>query len=754
MKKQLIILTLTLAFILIFSGTVSAANWTVGPTGNYQTIQAAVDGSSNDDIITVNPNGTGAYTENIIVNRTGLLIKANGTVTVQPKDYLKLVFTIDSKGNNSTIQGFNIRSGGYDNNYHGIGLIETSGCRITGNNILNANQAIYVDRCTNITVDGNTISNSYSVGIHVLNAPGSSNIKVLNNILIGNREGIDWYGTNNGEISGNIVQNSGVVGIYVHSSLNNLISGNIVTRTQIDSIHTYDCNGDGIFLATSSNSNTISGNTISNNANNGIHFWNGCYYNTIVGNTITNNGNGIYLYESHFNSIISGNNVSGNSNAGIYLYRSSVNNISNNIANSNGYGIYVDTYSDSNNVESNTVANSILDGVTMGASTGNTIKNNIMSYNGRYGFWSNYYGNTITGNTILNNLRGIGLNNYLDNGLAETINYNRIFNNTEYNLLYLQPASHGTPDATLNWWGTNSQTEIASKISGTVNYNPWLYMTINANSTTINNGETSLITVSFNNQFDGTTISPLNPADGHIPDGIPLTFNTDLGSIGSKTIQKETSGGIATATLTADETPGIAHVNAVTDAQTVNIDVTINPKSSLYLTVTPNKTNPVAGDTVIYTLKVGNKGPDTAKDVVMTYVVPEGLEFAGANVDVGTYIYDPTTRTITWAIGDVPKGDPYMWLSLRVAQEGQYLINPILSTSSYDPTLNNNIQSLTIIAIAKITQVPVFQVPVVNSESKITKTTTIRMQETGIPLAGLVLAILAVFAGLATSKRK
>ena len=380
-----------------------------------------------------------------------------------------------------------------------------------------------------------------------------------------------------------------------------------------------------------------------------------------------------------------------------------------------------------------------------------------MSYNGRYGFWSNYYGNTITGNTILNNLNGIGLNNYLDNGLAETINYNRIFNNTEYNLIYLQASSHGTPNATLNWWGTNSQTEIASKISGTVNYSPWLYMTINANSTTINNGETSLITVSFNNQFDGTTISPLNPADGHIPDGTPVTFNTDLGSIGSKTIQ--TSGGVATATLTADETPGTAHVNAVTDAQTVNIDVTINPKSSLYLTVTPNKTNPVAGDTVIYTLKVGNNGPDTAKDVVMTYVIPEGLEFAGANKDVGNYIYDPTTRTITWTIGDVPKGDPYMWLSLRVADAGQYLINPILSTSSYDPTLNSNIQSLTINAIAKITQVPVVQVPVtqvpvVNSESKITKTTTIRMQETGIPIPLMVLAILMVLGGLLGTRRK
>ena len=58
------------------------------------------------------------------------------------------------------------------------------------------------------------------------------------------------------------------------------------------------------------------------------------------------------------------------------------------------------------------------------------------------------------------------------------------------------------------------------------------------------------------------------------------------------------------------------------------------------------------------------------------------------------------TRTITWNIGDVPVGDPYMWLSLKILRAGSYLINPQLSTSTYDPTLNTNTQSLTIHAAA------------------------------------------------------
>lgn len=96
---------------------------------------------------------------------------------------------------------------------------------------------------------------------------------------------------------------------------------------------------------------------------------------------------------------------------------------------------------------------------------------------------------------------------------------------------------------------------------------------------------------------------------------------------------------------------GTAHYAASADTTTL----TVNPTSSVYLTITGNE-KPVVGETVTYTLKVGNRGPDPAENVVMTYTIPEGLEFAGSTVDVGTWIYDPATRTITWTIGEVPVG--------------------------------------------------------------------------------------------------
>ncbi len=350
---------------------------------------------------------------------------------------------------------------------------------------------------------------------------------------------------------------------------------------------------------------------------------------------------------------------------------------------------------------------------------------------------------SVTGSSFIGNTATNGSAIYNPSTGTVIANFNRIVGN--------DIESYGSLDAEYNWWGTNfegTDPVTAGRVTGTgIVVNKWLVLTITANPTSIINGETSTITADLLHDQNGVY---QNPDNGHIPDKTPVTFNTDLGSVGSKTINKETTDGVATATLTADEAAGIAHVNSVVDIQTVNTEVNINPKSGLYLTITPNKNNPMVGETVIYVFKVGNKGPDTAKNVVMTYVVPEGLEFGGANVDVGSYTYDAATRTVTWTIGDVPVGDPYMWLSLKVLSSGTYIINPLLSTSTYDPTLNSNTQSLTFNAAAT---------PGNNTNNNTNNNTvnaatnTVTMQETGIPIILLIMALFMVIGGLVSSKK-
>jgi hypothetical protein len=154
-----------------------------------------------------------------------------------------------------------------------------------------------------------------------------------------------------------------------------------------------------------------------------------------------------------------------------------------------------------------------------------------------------------------------------------TLNFNCIVGNSPKAIYHSLDSQYGTVNAEYNWWGSNYGAIIS--YFGGVDLWPWLYMTFQADPTTIQQGSISTLTANFNNAFDGTTVTPLNPADGHIPDKTPVTFSTDLGSVGSKTINKETTNGLATATLTADEAAGIAHVNAVSDSETVNTNVTI-----------------------------------------------------------------------------------------------------------------------------------------------------------------------------------
>jgi uncharacterized repeat protein (TIGR01451 family) len=793
-KKQLIMITLITLFAIISASAVSAAdtnNTTLPDPLNtrteisYITIQSAIDDplTLDGDTIDVEP---GTYNENVVVNKN-LTIRATG-----PNTIVNGSFTITATGSGSTIHGFTI------NNATKTNVFSENFDSVTAP-ALPSGWAMEVVNCPG----GNTPNWQTNVGTKHpsgVAAHSGSNLAYFNSFSVSDFKsarlyrttGLDFSGLNSAELSFWMYHDVGYFGASDRVQLqvstdggltwNNVGSainrddGSIGWKQHSISISSYtgqndvrigflgitqwgnDCHLDDIEVKTGVTSETngifvngasyvtLTGNTINGFiAGNGISL-NSANHNTINQNTINNCFNGIYTFESN-NNIISENTVSNNANVGIFITETSTgNSIINNIAkNMNGHGIYLNRFCDNNNIEGNHITTSTLDGITIGASTGNTIKKNFIAYNNQYGIWSNYYGNIITENTIINNNRGIGLNNYLENGQAETILFNRIFNNSEYNYINLQPLSHGLPAVSYNWWGSNSPD--SSKISGLGTFGPWIFMTINTTPDTIKNGQTSLLTVSFNNAaFSSDNIVPLDPANGHIPDGMLVTFNTDLGSIGSKTIDKQIVNGIATATLTADETAGIAHLNAVSDYQTVYTNVTIIPVSSLYLNVTTDKANPVVGDTVVYTLKVGNKGPDTAENVVMTYVVPKGLEFGGAKVDVGTYTYNTKTRTITWTIGDVPVGDPYMWLSLKVTSAGRYLINPLLSTSTYDPTLNSNTQRLAFNAAATPNNNT-------NNNTVNAATNTVTMQETGIPLIVLIMALFMVIGGLVSSKK-
>jgi len=185
-------------------------------------------------------------------------------------------------------------------------------------------------------------------------------------------------------------------------------------------------------------------------------------------------------------------------------------------------------------------------------------------------------------------------------------------------------------------------------------------------------------------------------------------------------------------------------------------------KSDVYVQVIPSKTNPQVGDKVNYTFKLCNNGPGIANDVVFTYVIPEGLEYDGATVDQGTIYYDDATRTLTWNLGNVTVGDPYLWLNVTVLSAGSYNLQPAVTTAGYDPELNSSIGSLLVNAVSATDNGSGsgsgsdFSTGNNTTVHAVTTTTTktVPMQDTGLPLGGLVSALLLAGSGLALSRKK
>ncbi|WP_321423194.1 right-handed parallel beta-helix repeat-containing protein [uncultured Methanobacterium sp.] len=302
-----------------------------------------------------------------------------------------------------------------------------------------------------------------------------------------------------------------------------------------------------------------------------VNVANGIYYELVTVDRSLN-----LVGENRYNTVIDANAL------GRPLYITTDSNVTiENFTLCNGYdsmyggGIYSDADLTINNCN---ISGNVVGGKRKGYGGGiyttgtTTINNSIITGNsGDFGGGLYAAGTTLINNSIINeNVAWEGAGVYFI-GDNLTVRYSRIYNAGLLNEIY--PAS-GTVDARYNWWGQNSGPQ-EGQIYGNITYSPWLYMNFDTNSTLMVNGSTCQLNANFNYLCDGRYIEYLwdiNPAEGHLPDGCPVIFTTDLGSLdGSKITTQNTVNGIAITTLTGDEGSGFANVTAQLDSQILNV---------------------------------------------------------------------------------------------------------------------------------------------------------------------------------------
>lgn len=199
----------------------SPATLHVGGTGsgNYTSIQAAINAASNGDTIFIH---SGTYTENIVVNKIVTLKGANKQNTVIDGGSIGNVVTITSDWVNLT--DFTITKGS------GRGVVVQSAsdhCRIENNIIIdNVNRGIQVGSNCDFNLFANNFIDNQTWGINLAN--NNDNNTIQDNIINNSQLGIYFYSNNNDNIiRRNTITNSSWYGIYLWTSnVNNTLYHN------------------------------------------------------------------------------------------------------------------------------------------------------------------------------------------------------------------------------------------------------------------------------------------------------------------------------------------------------------------------------------------------------------------------------------------------------------------------------------------------------------------------------------------------
>jgi uncharacterized repeat protein (TIGR01451 family) len=128
-----------------------------------------------------------------------------------------------------------------------------------------------------------------------------------------------------------------------------------------------------------------------------------------------------------------------------------------------------------------------------------------------------------------------------------------------------------------------------------------------------------------------------------------------------------------------------------------------SPSSDLTLTKTANPTAATVGDTISYSIRVSNKGPDGATGVTVTDVLPGAVAFVSANTTQGTC---SGTSTVTCSIGTLAEdAGATITIVVKANSAGTVRNTAEVAPTESDPKDDNNKATATT-TVAAVTPPP------------------------------------------------
>ena len=111
-------------------------------------------------------------------------------------------------------------------------------------------------------------------------------------------------------------------------------------------------------------------------------------------------------------------------------------------------------------------------------------------------------------------------------------------------------------------------------------------------------------------------------------------------------------------------------------------------QADLFVTKSVNNATPNVGDTITYTVTVGDNGPDSATNVAVADLLPAGLTFVSATPSAGSY----DAASGAWNVGSVTTSTAQTLAIQATVSSPSQTVNTatIFGADQFDPVSANN----------------------------------------------------------------